>query len=99
MRTSLLAIALTLSTLAFADDKTACTESEDHDVVTAACGRLLAAESSSAEVKAVAHANIGNAYRRQQNFAAAIVEYSKAIELNPTLSALYFNRGVSQYGN
>ncbi|HET8774727.1 MAG TPA: tetratricopeptide repeat protein [Thermoanaerobaculia bacterium] len=101
MRTHIaaLALALTLCTAALADDRTDCTQSEDHAVVSAACGRLIASESSTSEVKAVAHANIGNSLRRQRDFAAAIGEYSEAIKLNPQLAVLYFNRGVSQYAN
>lgn len=100
MRTSIAAFALALSAviLARADDRTDCTQSEDHAVVTAACGRILADASSTAEVKAVAHANIGNSHRRQRTWEAAIGEYTAAIELNPKLAALYFNRGVAKYG-
>ena len=98
MRTLIALLVLALAPFAFADDRTSCTQSEDFDVVTAACGRLLADASSTAEVKAVAHANLGNAHRRQRAWDAAIGEYTAAIELNPKLSALYFNRGVAQYG-
>ncbi|HEX6094726.1 MAG TPA: tetratricopeptide repeat protein [Thermoanaerobaculia bacterium] len=98
MRTYVLALALSVSTLALADDRTDCTQSEDHAVVAAACGRLIADQASTAEVKAVAHANIGNSHRRQQEWDSAIGEYTKAIELNPKLAALYFNRGVARYG-
>lgn len=100
MRTHIaaLALALTVVVSATADDRTDCTQSQDHAVVSAACGRLIADGSSTAEIKAVAHANIGNSHRRQQEWDAAIGEYTKAIELNPKFAALYFNRGVSQYG-
>jgi tetratricopeptide (TPR) repeat protein len=100
MRTSIAALALALSavTIVYADDRTDCTQSQDHAVVAAACGRILAEASSTAEIKAVAHANIGNSLRRQQAWDAAIGEYTAAIELNPTLAALYFNRGVAKYG-
>ena len=49
MRTSIAALALALSavTVVHADDRTDCTQSEDHAVVAAACGRILA----DAEVK------------------------------------------------
>lgn len=99
MRTLIAVLALAVSSLALADDRTDCTQSQDHDVVTAACGRILADAASTAEVKAVAHANIGNSHRRQKAWEAAIGEYTAAIELNPKLSALYFNRGVAKYGN
>lgn len=100
MRTHIAAFLLALLALpsAYADDRTDCTESQDHAVVSAACGRLIADASSTAEVKAVAHANIGNSHRRQQEWDAAIGEYTQAIELNPKLAALYFNRGVAKYG-
>lgn len=99
MRTSIavLALALSAATALHADDRTDCTKSEDPAVVAAACGRLIADASSTAEVKAVAHASIGYSHRRQKQWAEAIAEYTAAIELNPKLSALYFNRGVVRY--
>lgn len=98
MRTLIAVLVLALAPLTFADDRNDCTQSSDHDVVTAACGRIIADAASTAEVKAVAHANIGNAFRRKQAWDEAIREYTAAIEFNPKLGALYFNRGVSQYG-
>jgi tetratricopeptide (TPR) repeat protein len=81
----------------FGDDKSTCVGSEDHATVLAACGRLIASESESAHVKAVAYANIGNAHRRLNDFAAAETAYSEGIKFEPTMSALFFNRGVVRY--
>ncbi|HEX7833488.1 MAG TPA: tetratricopeptide repeat protein [Thermoanaerobaculia bacterium] len=101
MRTRLLAaiatIALTTISPLYADDRSDCTGSQNHDVVMAACGRLIASETETAEIKAVAYANKALAFQRQGNFDAAIAELDQAITLNPKLSALYFNRGVMHY--
>lgn len=81
----------------FADDKSDCVGGKDQATVLAACGRIIASEQESAEVKAVAHAAVGYAYRVARDFAAAETAYSEAIKLNPSMSVFYFNRGVVRY--
>lgn len=80
-----------------ADDKTTCVGGGEHETVVAACGRLIADQKVSTEDKVVAYANIGLAHRRRNEFAKAAEQFTKAIELNPKMSALYFNRGVMRY--
>lgn len=98
MRTLIAVLLLALAPLALADDRNDCATSTDFDVVTSACGRLIADAASTPEVKAIAHANIGTAHRRKQAWDEAIAEYTTAIELNPKFATLYFNRGVAKYG-
>ncbi|HEX2833965.1 MAG TPA: tetratricopeptide repeat protein [Thermoanaerobaculia bacterium] len=99
MRTRLIA-AIAASLFVFpilADDKTTCVDGKEPAAIFEACGRLIASESESAHVKAVAYASIGLAHRRAKDFKAAETAYSSAIDLEPTMSALFFNRGVVRY--
>ena len=43
----------------------------------------------------IAYNNRGNVYSKQGNFAQAISEYTKAIEINPGLAEAYNNRGLT----
>jgi protein O-mannosyl-transferase len=45
--------------------------------------------------KARPYSNRGNAYQRKGNFDQAIVDYSKAIEVNPSYAEGYYNRGLA----
>ena len=45
---------------------------------------------------APAYYNRGNVFARLSDFKSAVVDYSKAIEIDDKLAAAYFNRGLAR---
>jgi tetratricopeptide (TPR) repeat protein len=60
--------------------------------------RIIESETAYAEANAArAHYNRGNVYYDQEQYSAAIEDFSRAIELEPDLSSAYFNRGNAYF--
>ena len=47
--------------------------------------------------KAVAYNNRGNAYKKLENYTAAIADYTSALRIKPDYASAYYNRGIAYY--
>ena len=73
-------------------------QNTDPDVIIYGCTLIIDAGTDTAENISMAHFNRGNGYYEKGNFNRALVDYDRAIALNPKDADAYYNRaGVHLY--
>jgi tetratricopeptide (TPR) repeat protein len=88
-RTTAAASFVLVSTVALADDKSKCVDSEDHDLRIKSCSALIERNAKDA----VALHNRGEAYALKGEVDRAISDYTKAIVADPNYAPAYDRRG------
>jgi tetratricopeptide (TPR) repeat protein len=82
------------ATAASQRDRDDCT-ADDPGRSIAGCTRILQGRGETAQNRAVAHYNRGNAWRATGDNDRAIADYSEAIRLDPKYASAYNNRGTA----
>lgn len=72
-----------------------CKQTDDLDLKTDSCTRIIDSGNESNEDLAVAHNFRGIAYGVREDFDRAIAEYNRAIELDPDFALPYANRAYN----
>ena len=88
---------LTLSTAtpAAADDESDCLAGDGPDIRLQGCTNLIDANSQTGDDLAVIYTNRGNAHRDKGDFDKAVVDFDRAIQINPNFTTAYYNRGLA----
>lgn len=91
--TLLYAAAVIAAPIAFADALSDCDQQRDADLAIAGCTQLITTLAATADERAHAHANRGNAYGGKAQYEHAMRDLDRAIELNPHDAVAYATRG------
>ncbi len=89
---SALVAALTTTPAVPADDQLVCVRTTGNMSI-AACTRLIEGGRLAPGNLAIAYYNRGNGYNGKREYARAIADFTKAIELKPDYGVAYYNRG------
>ncbi len=79
-------------------DTKVCVQAADVEQRIAACTRAAALSGQTADVRASAMINRGEAYNAKGDYDRAITDFSEAIRLDPKYGAAYGDRGNAYYG-
>jgi lipoprotein NlpI len=76
-----------------------CAQTGDPGLSIAGCTRVIQGDGETAQSRAIAYYNRGNAYQANGDLDRAIVDYNVAIQLDPESAQAYVNRGSAHQAN